>query len=80
MRSSDDFFHSLVDRMIDLRHPLAVLSSHMLWQEIEASLVKQVACEVKKGQALKRSDLLDHRLRSWVVVYLMPAHHGYPSA
>jgi len=36
MRGSDDFFHSRIDQMIDLRHPLAVLASHMPWQEIEA--------------------------------------------
>jgi len=29
MRGSDDFFHSRIDQMIDLRHPLAVLASHM---------------------------------------------------
>jgi hypothetical protein len=41
MRGSDDFFHSRIDQMIDLRHPLAVLASHMPWQEIEASPVCQ---------------------------------------
>jgi IS5 family transposase len=33
MRSSDDFFQRRNDQMIDLRHPLAVLASHMPWQE-----------------------------------------------
>ena len=51
MRGSDDFFHSRIDQMIDLRHPLAVLASHMPWQEIEASLVKQLAREVKQGRS-----------------------------
>ena len=36
--STDDFFRSRLDHMIDLRHPLAVLASRMPWQEIEASL------------------------------------------
>jgi IS5 family transposase len=41
MCGSDDFFHSRIDQMIDLRHQLAVLASHIPRQEIEASLAKQ---------------------------------------
>ncbi len=33
MRGSDDFFHSRIDQTIDLRHPLAVLASHMPWRK-----------------------------------------------
>jgi len=33
--STDDFFRSRLDHMIDLRHPLAVLANRMPWQEIE---------------------------------------------
>jgi IS5 family transposase len=29
--STDDFFRSRLDQMIDLRHPLAVLASRMPW-------------------------------------------------
>ena len=57
MRGSDDFFHSRIDQMIDLRHPLAVLASHMPWQEIEASLAKQLAREVKKGRNIQEVGL-----------------------
>ncbi|NBP40419.1 MAG: hypothetical protein EBV34_18675 [Betaproteobacteria bacterium] len=39
--------------MIDLRHPLAVLASHMPWQAIEASLAKQLAREFKKGRNIQ---------------------------
>jgi IS5 family transposase len=53
MRGSDDFFYSRIDQMIDLRHPLAVLASHMPWQEIQASLGKQLAREVKKGRSIQ---------------------------
>jgi IS5 family transposase len=52
MRGSDDFFHSRIDQMIDLRHSIAVLASHMPWQEIEASLAKQLAREVKNGRSI----------------------------
>ena len=30
--STDDFFRSRLDHMIDLRHPLAVLANRMPWQ------------------------------------------------
>ena len=57
MLGSDDFFHSRIDQMIDLRHPLAVLASRMPWQEIEASLAKQLAREVKKGRNIQEVGL-----------------------
>ena len=44
--STDDFFRSRLDQMIDLRHPLAVLVSRMPWQEIEASLAHRFARQV----------------------------------
>ena len=34
----DDFFRARLDSMIDMRHPLAVLATRMLWGAIEASL------------------------------------------
>ena len=57
MRGSDDFFHSHIDQMIDLSHPFPVLASHMPWQEIEASLAKQLAREVKKGRSIQEVGL-----------------------
>jgi hypothetical protein len=35
--AANDIFLSRIDQMIDLRHPLAVLSSYLPWQKIEAS-------------------------------------------
>ena len=32
--ATEDFFRARLDHMIDLRHPLAVLSSRMPWQQI----------------------------------------------
>ncbi len=43
--------------MIDLRHPLAVLSTHMPWQEIEASLAGVIARKVKAGRKVEDIDL-----------------------
>ncbi len=51
----DDFLHSCIDQMIDLIHPLAVLASPMPWQEIEASLAKQIAREVNKSRSIREA-------------------------
>jgi IS5 family transposase len=50
MTQVNDFFHSRIDQMIDLRLPLAVLASRMPWQEIEASLAHNFARKVKAGK------------------------------
>jgi hypothetical protein len=41
MSDTGDFVRGLVDQMIDLRHPLAVLGARMPWQESEAGLSQQ---------------------------------------
>ena len=43
--------------MIDLRHPLAVLSTHMPRQEIEVSLAGVIARKVKAGRKVEDIDL-----------------------
>jgi len=53
----DDFFRSRIDQMIDLRHPLVVLASHMPWQEIEASLAHHFARKVRAGKVVEVEDL-----------------------
>jgi IS5 family transposase len=55
--STDDFFRSRLDHMIDLRHPLAVLASRMPWQEIEASLAHRFARQAKAGKKIEDIDL-----------------------
>ena len=55
--STDDFFRSRLDQMIDLRHPLAVLASRMPWQEIEASLSHRFARAAKAGKQIEDFDL-----------------------
>ena len=54
---TEDFFRGRLDQMIDLRHPLAVLSTHMPWQEIEASLAGVIARKVKAGKKVEDIDL-----------------------
>ena len=53
---TEDFFRGRLDQIIDLRHPLAV-STHMLWQEIEASLAGVIARKVKAGKKVEDIDL-----------------------
>jgi len=55
--STDDFFRSRLDHMIDLRHPLAVLANRMPWQEIEASLAHRFARQAKVGKKIEDIDL-----------------------
>ena len=54
--STDDFFRSRLDHMIDLRHPLAVLANRMPWQEIEASLAHRFARQAKAGKKIEDLD------------------------
>jgi hypothetical protein len=50
--ATDDFFRSRIDHMIDLRHPLAVLSSRMPWQQIEASVAHLFVRKARAGVAM----------------------------
>ena len=52
-----DFFRNRLDQMIDLRHPLAVLSDGVPWQELEASLAHRFARQVRAGKRVEDVDL-----------------------
>ena len=58
MSDTGDFFRGRIDQMIDLRHPLAVLSARIPWQEIEASLAQQFARGIRDGQRVEGTDLV----------------------
>jgi IS5 family transposase len=53
MSQINDFFRHRIDHLIDLRHPLAVLSSRMPWQEIEASLAHKFSRQVREGKQVE---------------------------
>jgi len=55
--ATEDFFRSRIDHMIDLRHPLAVLSSRMPWQQIEASVAHLFVRKARAGVAMPDLDL-----------------------
>ena len=55
--ATEDFFRARLDQMIDLRHPLAVLSSRMPWQELEARLSHLFMRKARAGVAMSDLDL-----------------------
>jgi IS5 family transposase len=55
--ATEDFFRARLDQMIDLRHSLAVLSSRMPWQQIEASVAHLFSRKARTGLAMPDLDL-----------------------
>ena len=55
--ASQDLLRLRLDHLIDVRQGLAVLGSHMPWQEIEASLSHLFSRKVKAGKTLPGVDL-----------------------
>lgn len=55
--ATEDFFRARLDQMIDLRHPLCVLSSRMPWQQIEASVSHLFMRKARGSVAMPDLDL-----------------------
>ena len=55
--AAEDFFRARLDHMIDLRHPLCVLSSRMPWQQIEASVSHLFMRKARVSVAMPDLDL-----------------------
>ena len=58
-----DFFRALLETMIDLRHPLAVLATRMDWAGIEAGLAPLFARTARDGCEIQASDLFGPTLQ-----------------
>lgn len=56
--ATDDFFRARLDAMIDLKHPLAVLSTRLPWSAIEAAVAPKLARQVLPAKRLRGDDLL----------------------
>jgi hypothetical protein len=54
---TDDFFRSRLEQMIDLKHPLVVLTSRLPWAQIEAALAPSFARKSRDGKVIEGSDL-----------------------
>ncbi len=61
--ATEDFFRLRLDHMIDLRHSLAVLSSRMPWQQIEASVAHLFSGKVRAGKKLPGIDLFGEQIQ-----------------
>ena len=55
--STEDFFRTRLDTMIDLRHPLAVLATRMPWDVIEGALAPVLAHKDRAGRTVEGADL-----------------------
>ncbi len=60
--ATDDFFRARLDQMIDLRHPLAVLSRRMPWSQIEAALSSSFVGKSVEGKVIDQGDLFGDTL------------------
>lgn len=58
MADTADFFRARLDGMVDLRHPLVVLSKRLPWAAIEQTLAPHFARKARPGQKLPTQDLL----------------------
>ena len=56
--ATDDFFRARLDTMIDLKHPLAVLSTRLAWAAIEAAVAPKLARQALPVKRLRGMDLL----------------------
>lgn len=56
--TTPDFFRSRLDAMIDLRHPLAVLSTRLPWAAIEAAVAPKLARQTLPAKRKSGKDLL----------------------
>ena len=56
--ATDDFFRARLDAMIDLKHPLAVLSTRLPWAAIEVAVAPKLARQVLPAKRLSGKDLL----------------------
>jgi IS5 family transposase len=59
--STLDFFRSRLDAMIDMKHPLVVLSAKLPWDRIELALVPKFAHQERPTKRLRADDLLGER-------------------
>ena len=55
--STPDFFRSRLDQMIDLMHPLAVLSKRLPWASLEAAVAPKLARDARPAKQLSGEGL-----------------------
>ena len=55
--ATSDLFRARLDQMIDLRHPLVVLSRRIPWSQIETALAPAFARKARDGKRIEGLDL-----------------------
>jgi IS5 family transposase len=73
--STDDFFRSRLEQMINLRHPLAVLAKRMPWAQIEAALAPVFAHKSRPGKVIEEENLFGTSLE---IAAAVPSAAGRP--
>ena len=58
--TTDDFFRSRLDLMIDLKHPLVVLATRLPWAAIEAAVAPKLAHQAKPATHIAGEDLAQY--------------------
>ena len=58
MSDTADFFRARLDEMVDINHPLVVLSKRLPWGAIEQALAQHFARKPRPGEKISVSDLL----------------------
>jgi transposase, IS5 family len=61
--TTDDFFRARLDGMVDLRHPLAVLSRRLPWAQIEDSLAPLLVHRDRAGRSVQGAYLFGTTLQ-----------------
>ena len=56
--ATDDFFRARLDAMIELKHPLAVLSTRLPWPAIEAAVAPKLSRRALPAKQVRGKDLL----------------------
>ena len=59
--STPDFFRSQLDAMIDMRHPLVLLTAQLPWSRIEAALATKFERQDRAAQQGVGDDLFGER-------------------
>ncbi len=63
MTDTADFFRARLDEMVDIKHPLVVLSKRLPWGAIEQALAPHFARKPRPGEKISASDLLgEHQI------------------
>ena len=56
--ATDDFFRARLDAMVELKHPLAVLSTRLPWPVLEAAVAPKLSRRALPAKQVRGKELL----------------------